>query len=127
MQLTPIDAPDAPRPAGGYAQAMVATDVRDWLYVSGQIPEDVGGVVPDTFEEQADLAWANVRAQLEAAGMGVEHLVKVTTYLSSRDFNLPNRAARVRALGGHSPALTVIITGIFEPRWLLEIEAIAAR
>ena len=95
--------------------------------MSGQIPEDVDGIVPDTFEEQADLAWSNVRAQLEAAGMGVEHLVKVTTFLSSREYNLQNREARVRALGDHRPALTVIITGIFDERWLLEIEAVAAR
>jgi hypothetical protein len=29
-------------------------------------------------------------------------------------------------LGGHSPALTVIIADIFDSAWLLEIEAIAA-
>jgi hypothetical protein len=29
-------------------------------------------------------------------------------------------------LGSHSPALTVIITGIFDEKWLLEIEATAA-
>jgi enamine deaminase RidA (YjgF/YER057c/UK114 family) len=30
-------------------------------------------------------------------------------------------------LGGHAPALTVIIAGIYETEWLLEIEAIAAQ
>jgi hypothetical protein len=29
-------------------------------------------------------------------------------------------------LGSHAPALTVIITGIFDEKWLLEIEATAA-
>jgi 2-iminobutanoate/2-iminopropanoate deaminase len=29
-------------------------------------------------------------------------------------------------LGSHSPALTVIIAGIFDEQWLLEIEAVAA-
>jgi 2-iminobutanoate/2-iminopropanoate deaminase len=29
-------------------------------------------------------------------------------------------------LGAYSPAPTVIITGIFDEKWLLEIEAIAA-
>jgi 2-iminobutanoate/2-iminopropanoate deaminase len=28
-------------------------------------------------------------------------------------------------LGDHSPALTIIITGIYDEAWLLEIEAIA--
>jgi hypothetical protein len=33
---------------------------------------------------------------------------------------------RQEFLGAHSPALTVIITGIFDEKWLLEIEAVAA-
>jgi 2-iminobutanoate/2-iminopropanoate deaminase len=33
---------------------------------------------------------------------------------------------RREVLGTHAPALTVIITGIYDPRWLLEIEAVAA-
>jgi len=58
--------------------------------------------------------------------MSVANLVKVTTFLSSRDFAMPNQAIRNEALGTHAPALTVIITGIFDEKWLLEIEAVAA-
>jgi len=113
---SPINAPTAPEPAGGYAQASLVRDAREWLVISGQIPETHDGNVPETFEEQADLAWANVVAQLAAADMNIDNLVKVTTFLSSRKFNLANRNARQRALGDHTPALTVIITGIFEER-----------
>ncbi|MEM9130779.1 MAG: RidA family protein [Actinomycetota bacterium] len=127
MLHRPINAAGTPTPAGGYAQAALVTGADEWLLISGQIPETADGVVPPTFDEQADLAWANVMAQLEAADMGVAELVKVTTFLSSRTHNLANRAARRRALGEHTPALTVIITGIFDERWLLEIEALAAR
>lgn len=127
MMQSPVNATTAPAPRGGYAQAALVGEAREWLFVSGQIPETADGHVPATFEEQADLAWSNVRAQLEAVDMGIENLVKVTTYLSSRQFNIENRHARQRALGRHTPALTVIITGIFDERWLLEIEAVAAR
>jgi enamine deaminase RidA (YjgF/YER057c/UK114 family) len=58
--------------------------------------------------------------------MTLANLVKVTTFLSSREFNLENREIRKEVLGSHSPALTVIITGIFDEKWLLEIEAVAA-
>ena len=51
--------------------------------------------------------------------------MKVTTFLASREHAEANREARQHALGVHTPALTVIITGIFDERWLLEIEAIA--
>ena len=96
------------------------------LFVSGQIPESVAGEVPVDFPVQARLAWRNLSAQLEAAGMSLGNLVKVTVFLSSREFALANREIRREILGSHSPALTVIIVGIFDDRWLLEIEAVAA-
>lgn len=76
--------------------------------------------------EQCELTWAHVEAQLRAAGMNLDNLVKVTTFLSSREFVVENRAVRQEVLGSRSPAVTVIITGIFDEAWLIEIEAIAA-
>ena len=65
-------------------------------------------------------------AQLRAAGMTLDHLVKVTTFLSDRKYALENREVRLRRLGGRQTALTVIVTGIFDEAWLVEIEAVAA-
>lgn len=122
----PVNASDAPQAVGGYAQALEVTDAKRLLFVSGQIPVAVGGAVPKTFAEQARLAWANVGAQLRAAGMSLDNLVKVTIFLSDRDHGLENRAIRQEVLGNRPVALTVIITGIFDAAWLLEIEAVAA-
>ena len=83
------------------------------------------GALPESFGEQAELVWANIFAQLEAADMTIGNLVKVTIFLSDRKYALENRQARQNALGNHAPALTVIIAGIFDEAWLLEIEAIA--
>ena len=96
------------------------------LFISGQVPESIDGQVPSDFRSQAELAWQNVIAQLHAAGLAVGNLVKVTTYLSSRKFAVPNREVRQKVLGNHHPALTVVIADIFDESWLLEIEAIAA-
>ena len=126
MKSTPFNSPLAPAPAGGYAQALQVEGAQRLLFISGQIPASAKGDVPEGFPAQARLVWANVLAQLEAAGMSVTNLVKVTTFLSSREFALPNREARTEALGTHAPALTVVIAGIFDEKWLLEIEAIAA-
>ena len=65
MKLREISAADAP-PAPTYAQAIEVTGATRWLFVSGQIPVSKDGVVPDSFEDQARLAWANVIAQLRA-------------------------------------------------------------
>lgn len=126
MEIRFINAPDAPKASGGYAQACEAVGASRLLFVSGQVPVTAGDELPATFREQCRLAWANVEAQLRAAGMGLSNLVKVTTFLSDRGFAAENRAVREEVLGVHSPALTVIVTGIFDEAWLVEIEAVAA-
>lgn len=51
---------------------------------------------------------------------------KVTTFLSDRKYRRENYEVRTEVLGERLPALTIIIAGIYEEKWLLEIEAIAA-
>jgi enamine deaminase RidA (YjgF/YER057c/UK114 family) len=126
MKLTPVNAPSAPAASGGYSQAIEIFAAQRLLFISGQIPQSPGGDVPKEFSAQARLAWRNVLAQLDAASMSVKNLVKVTMFLSSRDFAAASREVRQEFLGTHSPALTVIIAGIFDEKWLLEIEATAA-
>ncbi len=125
MKKRRISAPDAPSTSGGYAQAVEVTDVARTLYISGQIPVWRQGGVPSTFREQCHLTWKNVEAQLRAADMTLDNLVKVTTFLSNRQLAGENGEVRREVLGDRSPALTVIIAGIFDHAWLLEIEAIA--
>jgi 2-iminobutanoate/2-iminopropanoate deaminase len=126
MKTTQVNSPQAPGAVGGYSQALKVEGANSLLFISGQVPETAAGEVPQDFNAQAKLVWANVLAQLQAAGMSVQNLVKVTIFLSSREYALANRQERALALGSHAPALTVIITGIFDSKWLLEIEAIAA-
>jgi enamine deaminase RidA (YjgF/YER057c/UK114 family) len=96
------------------------------VFVSGQIPEDRDGVVPDDLEGQCRQVWANVLAGLGSAGMGVADIVKVTTFLGDRASAAVNTQVRQEVLAGHRPALTVVIAEIFDPRWLLEVEVVAA-
>jgi 2-iminobutanoate/2-iminopropanoate deaminase len=109
-----------------YAQAHEVTDASRLLFISGQVPVDNDYQVPPDFKSQCRLVWANVEAQLKAAGMTLDNLVKVTTFLSDRRYRQENYETRMEVLGESSPALTVIITGIYDEAWLLEIEAIAA-
>lgn len=109
-----------------YAQAHLVEAPRRWLFVSGQIPVDEKDAVPAGFEDQCRLVWRNVEAQLAAGGMALHDLVKVTVFLSDRRYREANYRIRHDVLGGHSPALTIIIADIYDEAWLLEIEAIAA-
>lgn len=125
MERRSVNAANAPQPFG-YAQVCEVSDVKRWAFVSGQIPQSADGVVPETFEAQCRQAWANVETQLKAVDMGLRNIVKVTTFLSDRKYNLENRAVRKDVLGSHAPALTVIVAEIFDSKWLLEIEVVAA-
>lgn len=125
MQRRIVESADAPEPAGGYAQAVLVEAARRTLFVSGQVPSDRGGTVPGDFRGQARLAWANLEAQLAAAGMSLDDLVKVTVYLADRGHRLENREVRQAVLGDRRVAMTVVIAGIFDDAWLLEIEGIA--
>ena len=113
-------------PAGGYSMGLELTQHRRLLFVSGQVPEKTDGTVPEGFEAQCAQAWRNVIEVLAAAGLGVAHLVKVTTFLTDRAQLVTNRSIRRAMLGEHEPALTVVIVETVDSKWLLEIEAIAA-
>ncbi|MEP0521900.1 MAG: RidA family protein [Hyphomicrobiales bacterium] len=125
MNIKLINAPDSHDLKSQYSQAIEARDATRTLYVSGQIPVALDGTVPKSFGDQARQAWANVEAQLRAAGMSLDNIVKHTTFLANREDRVENSAVRKEVLGKREPALTVIVCDIFDEKWLLEIEAIA--
>lgn len=126
MRKRLINAPDAPAPIGWYSQALELTVFSRTVFVSGQIPVAVDGAIPDGFRAQCRLVWRNIEAQLRAANMTLDNIVKINTYLSDRRYAQENRDIRREVLGDRAPASTVVITGIVDEKWLLEIEATAA-
>lgn len=124
--IRPLTGDGSPPAEGAYAQAAEVAGATRWLYLSGQIPVAPDGSLAPDFVGQCEQVWDNVETQLKAAGMTLDNLVKVTTFLSDRAHALENREVRIRRLGGRQTALTVIVTGIFDEAWLVEIEAVAA-
>lgn len=125
MNKRTLNAATAPEPVGAYAQAVEVTGAQRMLFISGQIPAAKDGAVPSGFEAQCRQAWGNLKSQLQAADMTLDNVVKITMFLADRKDGLANRAIRQEMLGDRRPALTVIVTGIFDAAWLLEIEAVA--
>jgi 2-iminobutanoate/2-iminopropanoate deaminase len=122
MQMKPID----PTPGGAFAHANEISNFSRLLFISGQVPEDDNEHVPPDYPSQYRLAWANVEKRLKAAGMTFDNLVKVTIFLSDRKLVAQSAGLRHAILGDRSPAITIIICGIYHEAWLLEIEAVAA-
>lgn len=126
MKIRPLTGEGSPPTEGEYPQAVEVTGATRWLYLSGQIPVAPDGSLAGDFEGQCRQVWANVEAQLRAADMTLDNLVKVTTFLADRRHALENRKVRLEVLECRMPALTVIVTGLFDEAWLVEIEAVAA-
>lgn len=120
--MRPYHPDGVPAPQGGYVHAMEVDANARLLFISGQIPGDV----PRTFDDQCRSVWTHITRTLAAANMQITDLVKVTTFLSDRSYAARNGELRREFLGGHAPALTVVVVQTLDPEWLLEIEAIAA-
>jgi endoribonuclease L-PSP, putative len=73
--------PNAPTPKAPYSQAIVA---NGFVFVSGQVAIDpqTGDPVHGTFEDELRLTLNNLKAILEAAGSGLDKVVKVTVFLA---------------------------------------------
>ena len=109
-----------------FAQACEVSGFSRLLFVSGQVPADENQHVPSDYASQYRLAWANVERQLKAAGMSFDNLVKATIFLSDRSLIAQSKGLRASVLGDRTPAITIVLTGIYDEAWLLEIEAVAA-
>ena len=112
----------------GWAQGHEISNPSRILFISGQVPEASDGSVPKDFKAQCRLTWANIESQLQAAEMTLNNLVKMTIFLSDRRYIQEAYEVRADVLAKNKvpPAMTIIITGIYDEAWLLEIEAIAA-
>jgi enamine deaminase RidA (YjgF/YER057c/UK114 family) len=111
---------------GDYAHAIELRAPERLVYVAGTMGLDPAGVPGATLEEQLDLVWSNVRTILASAGMTVDHIVRVTSYLRDPAFAEANAAARSAALGGRPVPTTALVAQTLVSDWLVEIEVIAA-
>jgi enamine deaminase RidA (YjgF/YER057c/UK114 family) len=107
-----------------------ATEVRGdsrLLFISGLNGyANDGTTMPESFEEQAELIWEHLRTILASAGMDFSNIVSLRTYLSDPRYDEPNVRMRMKYLGSHRPASTVVCCQLLEPKWKLEIEVVAA-
>jgi enamine deaminase RidA (YjgF/YER057c/UK114 family) len=111
---------------GDYCHAMEITHPDRFLFVSGTMGLAPDGAPGKTLDEQLTLVWSNIRTILASAGMSVDNIVRLTSYLTSPAQAESNARARVDALGGRLVPTTAIVVQTLEQDWMVEIEVIAA-
>ena len=115
----------APAPFQGapYSQAIRS---GGFVFVSGQLGLKPGHAeISGSIEEQTEQIFANLSAILEAAGTGLERLVKTTVFLADLgDFAAMNEIY-ARHVGASPPARSTVEVAALPSGAKVEIEAIA--
>lgn len=113
----------AARAIGPYSQAVRAG--RE-VFVSGQIPLGPDGVlVAGGVSEQTQRCLDNIKAILAAAGLGLEHVVKTTVYMTDlSQFSVMNDVY-ARNFKAPYPARATLGVGALPKDACVEIEAVA--
>lgn len=111
-----------------YSHAVEVRGDARLLVVSGLNGYEADGqTMPESFEEQGELIWKHLGTILRSAGMDYGDLISLRTYLADPEYDEANVRLRVKYLGTHRPALTVVCCRLLDPRWKLEMEAMASR
>jgi len=125
--VRPLFTANATKPFSAYSQAIEVEAGERLVFVSGQVGTDAAGQLGETERRQHELAWANVFAIVEAAGLTRENLVEVTVYITDPASVTLYREVRDRALDGTRPAMTLlVVSGLADARFKVEISAVAA-
>jgi 2-iminobutanoate/2-iminopropanoate deaminase len=123
-----ISTPDAPAAIGPYSQAV---RMGDFIYTSGQVALDpaTGQLIAGGIEAQTTRVLENLKAVLEAAGAGLNQVVKTLVFLKDmNDFAAMNAVygKYLAPEGVVAPARSTVEVARLPKDALVEIEVIAA-
>lgn len=116
-----------PQPISHYTDGVVADG---WIWVSGMLAVDAGGALVggNDVVAQAERVHENIKAVLEKAGAGFEHVVKINVFLLRIEDRAAVNTVRQRFFGESRPASTLVEVSAFViPGALVEIDVIARR
>jgi 2-iminobutanoate/2-iminopropanoate deaminase len=118
------DAAPAPFQGAPYSQAIKADGL---VFVSGQLSLEPGQTElrAGSIQQQTEQVLANLRAILEAAGSGLDRLVKTTVFLQNLDDFQGMNEVYARHVGDRPPARSTVEVARLPSGALVEIEAIA--
>jgi 2-iminobutanoate/2-iminopropanoate deaminase len=106
---------------GPFSHAVIA---NGFVFTSGQIPAITGlDDQAESFEGQVRQTIENLRTALEAAGSSLAHVVKVNTYLTSKDQLEEYNRVYTEYFGPAMPARTSVCVSLWGVS--LEIECVA--
>jgi len=129
MRTTRLNPDSVASPVGTYSHAVrVETSEATWIYVSGQIANDLEGnlLVPGDLRAQTRQVFENLRAILEANGATFGHVVKIGTYVTTLENLDGMREVRSEYLTAEPPASTAVqVVALVVPEAMIEVDLVA--
>lgn len=97
------------------------------VFCSGQLGITKDGTIPPTAAGQTEVAFDNIAAILAEAGLGLEHVVRINTFVTAREHLKPYMEVRNARFAVPYPASTLmVVAGFARPEFVVEIEVVAA-
>ena len=120
-----ISTEKAPAAVGPYSQAVESEGL---IFCSGQVPlTPEGDLVSGTIAEETRQCLMNLSHVLEAAGASLDHVVKVTAFLTDMDDFVEFNGAYEEFFGGSKPARATVGVAALPKGARVEVECIARR
>ncbi len=114
-------------PFSNYALGMEVPAGSRLLFCSGQLGIAPDASIPQDARAQTEICFANIKAVLESAGMGLENIIRINAYVTDRAYLPDYMAVRNALFPVESPASTLMIVGGFAREiFKVEIEVVAA-
>jgi enamine deaminase RidA (YjgF/YER057c/UK114 family) len=116
-------------PDGQFSQAVVVSAGTNMLFISGQVPRNINGdtVGVGDMTAQAEQVFHSLQEILIAHNSTFARAIKATIFVTDMTRAHEVTAVRAKYYGDAAPASTFVeVSALGDPRWLLEVELIAA-
>ena len=112
------------KPKGHYAPAIIHNGI---IYVSGQLPLDASGEAQlGSIEEQTTLCMKNLETVLKASGSDLNHVLKVSVFISDISNWAKFNETFAKIMGDHRPARIVVPCTLLNRGCGIEIDCVEA-
>ncbi len=129
MPFTEINSPDVFKSSSAPYSLGTRTAAGALIHISGQVAQDRQGrnVAVGNARGQAEQILTNMKALLQNEGASLDDVCRIVVYVTSRDFLPAVMEVRKAHFKSPYPATTaLVVSGLANPDWLVEIEATAA-
>lgn len=114
----------APKAVGPYSQAI---DTDTLIFISGQLPLDINGNMPQTVADQTRCCIENIKNILNSIGLTLDNVVKTTVFMTDLSKFQEMNNIYSQYFSQNPPARSTVEVKALPKSAMVEIEAVAVK